>query len=520
MGARLGEEAQGAESLEPVVCWMIVPEIVLGPPGTGKTTTLLGMVDEELADGVDPQRIGYVSFTKRAAREAVTRATEKFRLEQRDLRYFRTLHSMCFQSLGLSNGDVFEGRKLTEFGDWIGVKLSESFNMDEGSTFGYEPGDRALFMENLARVRCLSLRQQYEENSDNLPWSLVERIGRALEVYKRDKGLLDYTDMLQHFTKQEWSPDIDVLFVDEAQDLSMLQWHVVWKLAKKARRVVIAGDDDQAIYKWAGAAVDYFVQLRGTVTVLGQSWRVPKRVQATASDVIQRVRMRREKQWAPRDSDGEVLRLQSFDEVDLWGPEILVLARNAYVIRDILPVLRSEGVIYEWRGHPSVRQSVLDAVRTWEKLRSGHAVTADDARRVYDMMSSGIGVRRGHKTLPGLSPTDMVTLSSLRERGGLLRDEIWHEALDRIPQDERVYMLRARQKGEGLSRPRVRLSTIHGSKGGEAEHVVLLRDMALRTWQEMRETPEDEARVWYVGATRAKSRLSIVAPSGKMHYDI
>ena len=497
------------------------PEIILGPPGTGKTTRLLEMVDQEIASGTEPGRIGYVSFTKRAAREAVTRACEKFGLESRQLPYFRTLHSLCFHALGMSNADVFEGKKVLEFGDWIGVRLSEYVNMEEGTTFGYEPGDRALFMENLARVHRVPLRKQYDSHHDDLSWKLVERISRGLSQYKRDHGLLDYTDMLEHFAAQEWSPELDVLFVDEAQDLSALQWDVVWKLAKSAYRVVIAGDDDQAIYRWAGAAVDYFVGLEGTVTVLGQSYRVPLAVQGAAQDVIERVRNRRPKEWAPRQEQGVVSRLRAVTEVDFWTPDILVLARNAYIIRRILPFLRSEGVIYEWRGHSSVKRSILEAVRTWEALRSGREVSVEDVRSVYEYMSSGTGVKRGYKSLPGFSNSDMIGMGDLRERGGLVREDIWHEALERIPQDEKIYLLRARQRGETTTgRPRIRLSTIHGSKGGEAEHVVLLRDMAQRTWQEFRQQPEDEARVWYVAATRAKQQLSIVAPSSRMSYDV
>ena len=66
--------------------------IVLGPPGTGKTTTLLNKVDDYLKQ-TDPDKVGYFAFTQKAAYEAKDRAIKKFNLEEDDLSYFRTLHS-------------------------------------------------------------------------------------------------------------------------------------------------------------------------------------------------------------------------------------------------------------------------------------------------------------------------------------------------------------------------------------------------------------------------------------------
>ena len=70
--------------------------IVLGPPGTGKTTKLLNLVEQYMQSGVPPDRIGYFAFTRRAATEAIDRACAKFNLTKKELPYFRTLHSLAF----------------------------------------------------------------------------------------------------------------------------------------------------------------------------------------------------------------------------------------------------------------------------------------------------------------------------------------------------------------------------------------------------------------------------------------
>lgn len=67
--------------------------------------------------------------------------------------------------------------------------------------------------------------------------------------------------------------------------------------------------------------------------------------------------------------------------------------------------------------------------------------------------------------------------------------------------------------------PKTSIGTIHSAKGGEASHVVLLSDMAWKTYNGFIKEPDDERRVAYVGVTRAKDKLTIVQPSSKLYFD-
>jgi DNA helicase-2/ATP-dependent DNA helicase PcrA len=477
-------------------------------------------VDTELHAGTPPDRIGYFSFTRRAAEEAVTRASTKFNLTPRQLPHFRTLHSLAFRALGLSSKDVFEGRKVWAFADWARIRVSGKTSSEDGTLAGFEIGDRILFLENLARIRCVPLRQQYDEwGDDGLDWNEVCRVLNALKAFKTRHALLDFTDMIAEFLRSNLTVDLDSLIVDETQDLSPLQWRMVRHLASTVKSFAVAGDDDQAVYRWAGADVDTFVNLPGDSQVLGQSYRVPAAVQALADSVITPVHRRRPKKWAPRAAAGGVSNAEHLGDVDLggkWAGDVqptLILARNTYILREqVEPELRRMGVLYEWRDRPSLNRATVETVVAWEHLRAGKSVEADRVRSIYALMSPGRGVERAHRELPGVPGDHDLTLGELTQKHGLLTQAIWHEALDKLPPEDVAYIVAARQRGEHLlGRARVRLSTIHAAKGGEAEHVVLFREMARRTYDEMEsEGGDDERRVWYVAVTRARERLTVV----------
>ena len=117
--------------------------------------------------------------------------------------------------------------------------------------------------------------------------------------------------------------------------------------------------------------------------------------------------------------------------------------------------------------------------------------------------------------LPGIQDDELVSLSTLRQIGGLLADEtmIWSKAMDRLPETDRAYITALLRRGEKFNgTPRITLSTIHGAKGGEADNVVLFTDLSYAATREMTHNPDDMHRVFYVGVTRTKDKLFIVEP--------
>jgi DNA helicase-2/ATP-dependent DNA helicase PcrA len=469
---------------------MIVRKI-FGPPGTGKTTRLLDIMESEIKAGVRVQRIAYLTFTVAARQEARDRARQ---YTDSSLRWFRTIHSATYAQRGLSRGQLISDADMMEFGARAGYEFTcnvksnaEGFPIVGGRT----QDDELLMFDHLRRHRMMTPLEHFNASLDFRPsYFEVERFTQAYALWKADNRWLDFTDLLEPSTLEPLP--VDVVIVDEAQDLSRLQWAALWRLAENAQRVYLAGDDDQAIYEWAGADPRAFLDQPGEIEVLPTSHRCPKLVTELAQSVISRVSIRQSKEWKPRDATGEVRWATSLDalEVPRTGT-VRYLTRNHVYNNLVTEYLRQSGVPYAIWGKPAIRLDIAEAILGWERLRKSVKIDPKIATDVMTWMSPIILPNRVASALPLHLP--------------------WYDALDKLP--DPFYIRKVIQNGGAkalTTPPRVSISTIHAAKGVEADHVILLTEMSPVTREKCDLAPDIERRVWYVGITRAKETLTLV----------
>lgn len=242
------------------------PQLVIAGAGTGKTRTLIYRVAYLVQRGVTPNSILLLTFTRKAAREMMRRASSM--LDARCAMVTGgTFHSFAnlvlrryAEHLDYSNRFTIVDRSDAE--DILNLIRTELGLQTKKRRF---PRKRAL-LNILSRVnntgRCYEdiLLEEYPQFHDEL--DAIVQVAEAYATYKQAHAIMDYDDLLIHLARllreseavrRRLSLDHQYVMVDEFQDTNQLQAEIAYHIASEHHNIAVVGDDSQSIYSFRGA---------------------------------------------------------------------------------------------------------------------------------------------------------------------------------------------------------------------------------------------------------------------------
>ena len=505
---------------------------IFGAAGCGNTGRLMQSIEKHLEAGMNPQHIAFVSFSRKSIQEAKERAKNRFNLDDKQLINFRTLHSTGFSGLQIKRDDVMSPPDYQKLGKMLGEEFIINTQPEDGMLIPSDlrRGSKYMKVIDRARYRMIDIREEWKDHdTSDLSFFKCKQVRDTLIEYKSKLGKLDFVDMIDVYTQTVESPHLQVLIVDEAQDLTPLQWAMVQHMAANATEVWIAGDDDQAIHRWTGVNVKQFINMSPNRIVLEQSYRLPRKVFDLAQRVVRRIKDRVPKTYHPTDREGSVTWHYDLSSLPLQtGSWTLMCRINSYV-NSMAKEIEEMGYYYSLKGSAPITREQAETINTWRELAAGKAV---DLSRVYTMYEAvpkqgdkAVVKRGSKKLLEAADPEARLTMRELADEFGLLEQPNllgeYRDVFDVLGfgQSRQAYLRHVEKSGEDLSKPpRIKLSTFHAMKGGEDENCAVY----LGSTRACEETsyPDDEHRAFYVGITRTRENLHIIESKKKYRYQL
>ena len=457
-----------------------------GPPGTGKTYRLINRAKAYARIGTPLDKIAYFAFTKKAAAEA----KDRMPADDDKLTYFRTIHSFAYDELELNDTKVMQPSDYEALGKELGVKVKyyDKYNKED---INYLNCDSPYFqMIGRAINRDIDIREEFDRNEHNkkeIKWRILKTINDNLKEYKRVKKKLDFNDMIKQLIEKETLPRFKVIFIDEAQDLSPLQWKLYDRLKEQADDIYLAGDDDQAIFAWAGADVNRFINEKADKEkVLKYSKRISRAVQEQSEIPIENIEgLRKEKIYFPRDYEGECEHINNLDHVDLSTGEWGILTRTINRLVAMQNELKERNLYFQNNKTKSFKKRLYEAHVNYNSWCRGKILDEKETKDIEEYIG---------KPMEYWDP-----------------DIDWFDAFKEVEYEDKDYIKQMLDNGEDLDSPaRIFVSTIHAFKGGEKNNIILCLDQPnkiKKAIKKSKDKADEEQRVWYVGITRARNNL-------------
>ncbi len=508
------------------------PVCVIAGAGTGKTRVITNRIAYAINSGVtDPTKVLALTFTARAAGEmrARLRALGVPNVSA------RTFHSAAIKQLLYFWPYAFGGQFPTLLTTKSGF-VSQAIERAEVAV----PAQTAVLREIAGEIEWAKVLEISPENyhekaiesnrlvklpnnkSANENLGMISQVYEAYESLKRQERTLDFEDVLlltvgmleeDRGVRERIRDQYRYFTVDEYQDVSPLQQRLLNLWLGNREEICVVGDAAQTIYSFAGATSNFLLNFKNRfpnaqVFRLSTGYRSTPEIINTANQILRVANLVSDHgiELQSFNTHGEKPLVNGFssatDEIAYVATEVKKQIDSGIDSSDIAILARTNAQLDQVK-------SALNNLRVASQIRSGERfferVDVRDAMRLI----------RGASVLPSeggdwfadlvsvLQPfgdADYVTAflrlaGSIKDNGGKNMRAFLREIEDRAEQNNPPIL------------PGVTLSTLHGAKGLEWDHLYLIgiSEGVLPMGNDLNE----ERRLFYVGVTRAKQRIHI-----------
>lgn len=475
--------------------------ISIASPGAGKTYTIVQECIKAL-ERYRPEEVALTTFTRKGVQTAIDRVLLADRsLKMEDLRYFMTLHKMCFMESGLTHKNILEPRDIFAFNKLMGFQLTCSAAFDMQST-----DDKLLqrydSIRGGAKVGVYVHELQDEER--------YNRLVKAYEVFKKQNDLVDFYDCLIRYRDIGKPLPVECFMIDEAQDITQLQWEVIQIASRNASMIRVAGDWAQTLFSYSGADKKILIDLAEKYQTrdLDNSYRLPKKVCRLSDHIIDLMQSKRERSHIPVHNkegmiqeihDREVLYRIIKKDFKENGPvpgRWFLLVRTNGHIASIAKTMEQALIPYHTANGFCLQERDLNKIKRFYKYQE-LGYSTEEAKRNF-ALENGIESYDLDWTESSIIPD---------ESRWLIADYIERYGLDKL-----IEMAH--------SPPFCLITTVHKVKGAEADNVAFFLDATKQVSSNMMVELDGELSVFYVACTRTKENLYIVQPEVKHNLSL
>jgi len=510
--------------------------LVVGPPGTGKTWWISNKIKELVEEkGIDPRRILVASLTKAAAKEA----TGRHGLIPSD--NIGTIHSFCYHAL--KRPEIAESYKwIKEWNAYV-KEFNPEWKLSPSSINGFvDVGVTSKGDELLNRINIRRAKHQDPAKTEDIE---EKRFYEEWIAFKEEYNLLDFTDLIETAIKEVVYPpnQATIIFVDEAQDISRLEYKLLLSWAVWGSDIYFVGDKLQSLFTWRGAVPDAVEWSKySTYKLLDKSYRLPDKIKKYSLNFINKY-FDEILEYMGSGKEGNVYKINvTYNYLEpiydilmkliKSNETIMLLAPCSYMVNEIATWLKSKNILYHnpytHRWNSLSQKSLAFHLNFLMPKYLKKDFSLSNIKYIFAGLRNCLkrGVKKEVKELEQIEDLKEFIKKSFKRKEDykafMKLDEEWFiehggnkDALEIVKKafTERISLT-----------PKVIIGTIHSVKGGEADNVFLFPDLSMagfmQTMQEGFYGIQAVAMMFYVGMTRAKKRLFLCQPSSGKYFSL